>query len=180
MCTILVHIKGDIILDDFKSENGIIDVRVDDRMIHGIVATQWIPQSKSTRGMVVNENVANNDMIRQTLKMSIPTGVNLSVLAPSKAAENFNNGNYVDQRVFVVGKDIADIYQLFKLGVGFKRINLGNVTQNTGATIVLDKTVRITTTEQMMLKEMKDAGVLVTCQFRPSDPIINCTNVLDQ
>ncbi len=179
MCTSWLRRKGDIILDDFKTDNGIIDVRVDDRMIHGIVATQWIPNTKSTRGMVINESVANNDMIRQTLKMSIPTGVNLSVLTPTKAAENFINGNYVQQRVFVVGKDIADIYQLFKLGVEFKRINLGNVTQNTETTIVLDKTVRITASEKAMLKEIRDSGILVTCQFRPTDPIITCTSILD-
>ena len=160
-------------------DNGIIDVRVDDRMIHGIVATQWIPEMRATRGMVVNESVADNDIIRQTLKMSIPTGVNLSVLAPKKAAENFLNGNYVNQKVFVVGKDISDIYELFKLGVKFNRINLGDVTQNSGETTVLDKTVRVSLAEKAMLKEMRDGGVKVTCQFRPSDPIINCTDILD-
>ncbi|MEA5026538.1 MAG: PTS sugar transporter subunit IIB [Erysipelotrichaceae bacterium] len=160
-------------------ESGIIDVRVDDRMIHGIVATQWIPEKKATRGMVVNEGVANNNLIKQTLKMSVPTGVSLSVLAPQKAAENFKNGNYVGQRVFVVGKDIEDIYELFKLGIKFKRINLGNVTQNTGDTIVLDKTVRVNFKEKQMLKEMRDNGITVTCQFRPSDPLIICSSILD-
>lgn len=166
-------------MDEYRQSNGIVDVRVDDRMIHGIVATMWIPEYRSTRAMVVNEAASNSQVLRNTLKMSTPAGVNLSVLAPQKAAENFRNGNYTTQRVFVIGREISDIYQLFKAGVQFARVNLGNVTQNSGETIVLDKTVRVTAEEKQMLKEMRDSGIKITCQFRVDDPIKVCQEILD-
>ncbi|MGX8697256.1 MAG: PTS sugar transporter subunit IIB, partial [Prevotella sp.] len=79
---------------------------------------------------------------------------------------NNNNGNYAGQRVYVCGRFISDIYQLFKAGVKLPRVNLGNVTQNTGEVTVLDNTVRVNAEEKRMLKEMSDAGVPIVAQFR--------------
>ena len=119
-------------MNEYLQSSGIVDVRVDDRMVHGIVATMWIPENHCTRVMVVNEDASNNQVIRSTLKMSVPAGVSLSVLAPEKAAGNIKNGNYADQRVFIVGREIQDVYALYKAGVQFARVNLGNVTRIPG------------------------------------------------
>ena len=146
--------------------NGIIEVRVDDRMVHGIVATMWIPGLNTTRAMVVNEAASNDPMQRNLQRMSIPAGVNMSLLAPAKAAANLNNGNYASQRVYVCGRFISDIYELFKAGVKLPRVNLGNVTQTTGEVTVLDNTVRVNAEEKRMLKEMSDAGIPIVAQFR--------------
>ena len=61
-------------------ETGIIHFRVDDRMLHGIVATQWVPISKATRAMVVDGPASTNDVVRASLKMACPPGVALSVI----------------------------------------------------------------------------------------------------
>ena len=156
-------------MDEFKQPSGILDIRVDDRLVHGIVATSWIPAAKATRAMVVNKRASESDMTRNALKLGTPAGVNLSVLAPEKAIANILNGNYTNQRVFLVGRYIKDIYDLYKGGVKFARVNLGNVTQNVGKTTSLDKTVRVSDEELVMLREMRDAGIKITCQFRTDD-----------
>ena len=156
-------------MDEFKQPSGILDVRVDDRMVHGIVATSWIPAAKATRAMVVNKRASESDMTRNALKLGTPAGVNLSLLAPEKSIANILNGNYTNQRVFLVGRYIKDIYDLYKGGVKFARVNLGNVTQNVGKTTSLDKTVRVSDEELVMLREMRDAGIKITCQFRTDD-----------
>lgn len=156
------------------NSEGIIFVRVDDRMVHGIVATQYIPFHKATRAMVVNEKASKSDIMRTSLKMACPTGVALSVLAPEKAAENLNAGKYKGQRVVVVGKFVSDIYALYKAGVKFDALDLGNCTQNDVADQaslkVLDKTFRVNAEEYAMLKEMKEGGVRVYAQFTVQSP----------
>lgn len=166
-------------MNEYLMDSGIVDVRVDDRMVHGIVATMWIPENHCTRAMVVNAKAVDNQVLRQTLKMACPAGCSLSILAPEKAANNINAGNYKNQRVFVVGRYVKDIYDLWKCGAKFKRVNLGNVTQNTGETTVLDKTVRVNAEEKAMLKEMHDAGIQITCQFLPRDTIKVCDDNLN-
>ena len=41
---------------------GIIHIRIDDRLIHGQVATMWTNNLGATRIMVINDEVANNDL----------------------------------------------------------------------------------------------------------------------
>ena len=68
--------------------NGILHFRVDDRMIHGIVATDWVPAYNATRAMVIDGPASTNDIVRSGLKMACPAGVALSVLAPEKAVRS--------------------------------------------------------------------------------------------
>lgn len=149
--------------------NGILHFRVDDRMIHGIVATDWVPAYNATRAMVIDGPASTNDIVRSGLKMACPAGVALSVLAPEKAVENIKAGKYSAQRVFVVFRYIKTAYEVFKAGVEIPQLNLGNVTQNKGETTTLDKTVRVSDEELAMLREMAAEGVKITARFRFSD-----------
>lgn len=158
---------------------GIVHFRVDDRMIHGLVATAWVPSFKCTRVMaVVDAASSKNDLMRQSLKMACPAGVALSVLDPEKASGNINNGNYAAQRVFVVCRYIEYAYQLFKAGVEMPQLNLGNVTQNKGETTTLDKTVRVSAEEKAMLKEMAEGGVKITVALTPQDTQVDVKDLL--
>lgn len=159
-------------------KNGIIHIRVDDRMLHGIVATDWVPKAGATRAMVIDPAASANDIVRSSLKMACPAGVALSVLNPQKAAENILSGKYSAQRVFVICRYIKWAYTLFKAGVPMEQVNLGNVTQNKGDVTVLDKTVRVSPEEKEMLKEMRDAGIQITARLRPDNPEVDVGNQL--
>lgn len=159
--------------------NGIIHVRVDDRMLHGIVATDWVPKSGATRAMVVDPAASTNDIVRSSLKMACPAGVALSVLDPQKAAANILSGKYSAQRVFVICRYIEWAYSLFEVGVPMEQVNLGNVTQNKGDVTVLDKTVRVSPEEKEMLRKMRDAGVKITARFRPDNAEVDVGKHLD-
>ena len=175
----IIHLHYLLMWKGFFMGKGIVHFRVDDRMLHGIVATAWVPEYKCTRAMVIDPASASNDLMRQSLKMACPAGVALSVLAPDKASENIIAGKYAAQRVFVVCRKIEGAYALFKAGVPMPQLNLGNVTQNTGEVIVLDKTVRVSLSEKAMLKEMADAGVTITVRFTPQDSETNIIDRLD-
>lgn len=158
---------------------GFVHFRVDDRMIHGIVASQWIPNFKSTRAMVVDEAASQSDLMRTSLKMACPAGVALSVLAPEKAASNINAGKYAAQRVFCVFRYIRSAYELFEKGVEIPQLNLGNITMNKGELTALSKTVRITAEEKEMLRKMRDAGTRITVALAVADTEIDVGNLLD-
>lgn len=139
-----------------------------------MVATQWVPEYKATRAMVIDEAASKSDVVRSGLKMACPAGVALSVLRPEKAIANIQTGKYNAQRVVVVFRYIASAYEVFKAGVPIPQLNLGNVTQNKGETTVLDKTVRVSPEEKQMLREMRDAGVKITTPVPPFRPGSGC------
>lgn len=49
---------------------GILHFRVDDRMLHGIVATDWVPAFNANRAMVIDGPASTNDLVRSGLKMA--------------------------------------------------------------------------------------------------------------
>ena len=158
--------------------DGFIGFRVDDRMIHGIVATQWVPQLKATRAMVIDNAASTNEIMRQSMKMACPAGVALSVIDIDKAVANISVQKYASQKVFCVFRSIETAYKLWKAGVEIPALNLGDITQNSGETTVLGKTVRINPEEKKMLKEMNDAGVKITVRFSISDQEVNVADLL--
>lgn len=55
----------------------IIHTRIDDRLIHGQVASMWTNQLGATRIMVVDDKAAFDDMVKTSLKLATPYGVAL-------------------------------------------------------------------------------------------------------
>ena len=53
---------------------GFVGFRVDDRMVHGIVATDWIPSLNATRAMVIDDAASKNDIMKTSIKMATPGG----------------------------------------------------------------------------------------------------------
>ena len=58
---------------------GINNIRIDDRLIHGQVATMWSNKLGVTRLMVVNDNVAKNDLQKQVLRMAVQKRLALTI-----------------------------------------------------------------------------------------------------
>ena len=77
----------------------IIATRIDGRLIHGQVANLWTGKLNITRIMVIDDEVAQNDIEKQGLKLACPPGVKLSILPVQKAAENILAGKYDSQRL---------------------------------------------------------------------------------
>ncbi|EZP94478.1 MULTISPECIES: PTS system mannose/fructose/N-acetylgalactosamine-transporter subunit IIB, partial [Enterococcus] len=107
----------------------IIGVRIDGRLIHGQVANLWATKLNISRIMVVDDEVAQNDIEKSGLKLATPAGVKLSVLPIEKAAKNILAGKYDSQRVLIVARKPDRLLKLIELGVPIKEINVGNMSQ---------------------------------------------------
>ena len=94
----------------------IVNVRIDERLIHGQVATMWTNRLKATRIMVVNDEASSDDIQKAGLKLAIPARVKLSVLSVKKAVANIKIGKYDGQHVFVIFKNPQDVNRF--LGIG--------------------------------------------------------------
>lgn len=51
---------------------GIVHIRVDDRLIHGQVATRWVSHFNANRIMVIDDAVAANDVEKMLLRSAAP------------------------------------------------------------------------------------------------------------
>lgn len=71
---------------------GVCAIRIDERLIHGQVATLWQGAWNCNRIMVIDSKSANDPILKSVLKIACPTGVKLSVLEAEKAAANLVSG----------------------------------------------------------------------------------------
>lgn len=148
---------------------GIIHARVDERLIHGQVATVWTNSLGAQRIMVVNDLAVKDQIQIGALKMAKPVGVKLSILSKRKAVEKIVDGKYDDEKVFLITKNIEDMAYLIDNGVPLKQFNVGNISKKDGAKAI-KKSVALTQADIDVAKRLIEKGVNITAQMIPSEP----------
>ncbi|WP_018652370.1 PTS mannose transporter subunit IIAB [Actinobacillus capsulatus] len=110
--------------------------RIDDRLIHGQVATVWTKESKVKRIIVVNDDVAK-DKVRSTMLKSVaPLGVTAHVVDVAKMIRVYNNPEYADDRVMLLFTNPSDVLSLIEGGVPLTSINVGGISHKEGKQMV--------------------------------------------
>lgn len=150
------------------SELGISHVRLDERLIHGQVATLWLGKMGTTRVMIVDDGVVNDPIAKASLKAAVPGGIKLSILKTVTAAKRLKEGIYQDQKIMLLTKKIQTIFDLIDAGVPIKSFNLGNASSREG-TLQIKKSVFLTEAEIAKILELEKAGVVVTAQMVPME-----------
>ncbi|EAC5411662.1 PTS mannose/fructose/sorbose transporter subunit IIB, partial [Listeria monocytogenes] len=146
-----------------------VHARVDERLIHGQVATVWTNTVGAQRIMVVNDAAVKDQLQIGALKMAKPAGVKLSILSKRKAIEKILAGNYDEEKVFLITKDIADMAALIDGGVPLQSFNVGNISQKEGSRSI-KKSVALTDEDIQTVRRLTDNGVTITAQMIPSEP----------
>lgn len=146
----------------------IIHARVDERLIHGQVATVWTNSLGAQRIMVVNDLVVKDEVQIGALKMAKPAGVKLSILSKAKAVEKILAGNYDDEKVLLITKNIEDMAYLIDNGIPLKAFNVGNISAKEGSRAI-KKSVALTDLDIEQIKRLIDNNINITAQMIPSE-----------
>ncbi len=147
---------------------GIVHIRIDDRLIHGQVAVFWTRRLNVNRIMVIDDEIAVDETRKATLRMVAPAGVNTSILQVEKAAENILSGRYKGQRVLVVVNSPLILERLMQLGLPIKEINVGNLSKREG-TEQIKKSISVSKEEKECFLRLMDLGVVITANMTPEE-----------
>lgn len=110
----------------------IVLARIDDRLIHGQVATIWTKETRCQRIIVCNDDVAKDD-IRKTLLIQVaPPGVKAHVVDVEKAIRVCKNPKYENDRVLLLFTNPRDVLRMIEGGVGIKSVNIGGMSFKNG------------------------------------------------
>lgn len=147
---------------------GIQHVRLDERLIHGQVATLWIGNLGVTRVMIVDDQVVNDPIAKASLQTAVPGGVKLSILKTASAASRLNEGLYKNQKVMIIAKNIQTIFDLIDAGVPIEKFNLGNSSPKED-TKPITKSVFLSESAIERLQQLETQGITVTAQMVPME-----------
>ena len=154
---------------------GFVHIRVDDRLIHGQVATRWATGLKVNRIMIIDDAVAVNETEKSILRMAAPAGVNTSILQFEKALANIKNGNYAGQRVMLVVKSPVILVKMMEAGIDLLPVNIGNMSNRPGTT-QYKKSISMTADEKAAVEKLLQSGIKVTAQMVPDEPDVSIEN----
>ena len=154
---------------------GIVLARIDNRLLHGIVATQWAGRSGAQRIMIIDDGVAGNELTKASMKLARPTGMAISIISEETALINFKSGKYNDHTVFVLAKKPSTLLTLSEAGVKIPELVIGGTVKPTEGdnAIKLSQRAYAWPDDIDNYKKLKAAGTHMYIQYVPADAEIS-------
>lgn len=109
--------------------------RIDFRLIHGQVITKWIKYYPVDTIVIADDMLANDDFMLEIYKMAVPKGIKLKVTTIAKAAEILDS---MDDKVFLLFKDIENCIKVIETGVKLNLLVVGGVPGGPGRVYISD------------------------------------------
>lgn len=152
----------------------IVDARIDDRLVHGQVCSFWIPAYGVDRIVVVDDEVAKDELRKSVLRMACPERCKLSIFDTAKAADKF--ARHIDRgiKVMILCNSPVPILKMAEAGFTVDFVTVGNMSSTDGSTQIA-KTAYATPADLEAFRELAARGVEIYDQLVPSDPRENIT-----
>ncbi|MCD8221347.1 MAG: PTS sugar transporter subunit IIB [Clostridiales bacterium] len=140
--------------------------RVDERLVHGQIMTAWVKRFWIRRIMLIDDEIAQDEFMKQLLAMSAPSGVTVEVRSVADAAENLKVES--SEKTLLLFKEIGGALALIKEGYILKELNIGNI-GSTPSRRAITREVYVSEEEKEMLRKLNAAGVNCYIQKLPQD-----------
>ena len=146
----------------------IVNVRVDERLIHGQIAAYWTTFLSAHRIIVIDDMASGNDIQKMALKMACPSSVKLSIFSVNRAIEKLAEKPYEGENVFIVVKNPKTLRDLHDKGLVLSPVNVGNMSGKHGS-VSVRRTVSVLPPDVENFVYLIDKGVEFYAQMVPSD-----------
>ena len=146
----------------------IVLTRIDNRLVHGQVATQWCGSIGANLILVANDEVAGSKLRQGLMDMAAPSYAAMRYWTIQKTIDTIHKAN-AKQMIFIVCETPTDVLRLVEGGVPIKKVNIGNMhlaegkRQVAGSVAVDDKDVAA-------FAKLRDLGVELEIRRVPSEP----------
>ena len=151
--------------------------RIDDRLIHGQVATQWVADSRANNIYIVDDETAEDEFAVMVCKGLAPLRTEVFVL---KTEDSFDVLKEVaesdDKRGLILVKTPQPLYEMIEHGVPLKKIVVGGMGKRVDRKPFY-KAISASDEEIELLKKMENDGVEVVVQIVPSDKAISVSKL---
>ncbi|MDO5018700.1 MAG: PTS N-acetylgalactosamine transporter subunit IIB [Lagierella massiliensis] len=141
--------------------------RIDNRLIHGQVATQWTNVIGANLILVANDKVASDKMRQGLMDMAAPNGVATRYFTIQKTIDVIHKA--ADrQKIFIICESPQDVLRLVEGGVPIKKVNIGNMHMAEGKRQVA-QVVAVDDLDVEAFKKLRDSGVELEIRKVPTE-----------
>lgn len=152
--------------------------RIDDRLIHGQVATVWAKEAGAQRIIVPSDEVANDEIRKTLVKQAAPPGIKVNIITTEKAIKVYQNPKYANETVFYLFTKPQEVLDLVKGGVPIRSINIGGMQFKDGRTQIT-KAISVFPEDVKAFRELKALGVELDCRVVATDNKVDFEQLLN-
>lgn len=144
----------------------IVLTRIDARLIHGQVATQWCGSVGANLLLVANDEVAGNEMRQGLMNMAAPAYAQTRFFTIEKTCAIISKAS-PQQHIAIICDCPQDVLRLVEGGVPIKKVNIGNMHMAEGKRQVATS-VAVSDDDVACFKKLQDLGVELEIKRVPS------------
>lgn len=115
--------------------SNILLTRIDDRLIHGQVVSQWCTELKPDWMLVVNDEVAGDEMQQELMNMAAPAYAQTRYVTVDEAIYTLAKADE-DQKIMILVANPEDTLKLIEGGIPIKKVNIGNMDMKEGKHLI--------------------------------------------
>ena len=145
----------------------ILLARIDSRLVHGQVGTQWCRAIGANMILAVNDEAAENRLRQELMNMATPAHVSLRCWSIEKTCKDIETISK-RQKVLLICANPQDLLTLMEQGIEIPKVNVGNL--NAGEEKrQLTVSVAVSEADVETLKKIRSMGVEVEFRRVPSE-----------
>lgn len=142
--------------------------RIDTRLLHGQVATNWTPASKANRIIVASDKVASDELRKGLIKQAAPNGVRANVVPIKKLIEAAKDPRFGNTHALILFETPQEALEAIQGGVPITELNVGSMAHSTGKTMV-NNVLSMDKDDVATFEKLRDLGVKFDVRKVPND-----------
>lgn len=144
----------------------IVLARVDDRLIHGEVVVGWIPATRATRLIIVDDELSADPFAKRVLMAMVPSGIRCFVYTVDQGAVHLMKPGVAHERLLVLAKSPVTFRRLIEKGIELKEVNIGGTGIDENRKPFF-KNISLSREEVLAVSQMLELGCDVYYQLVP-------------
>lgn len=153
--------------------------RIDTRLLHGQVSTNWVKAVNPNRILVVSDKVAEDEMRKTLIQQAAPPGVRTHTIPVSKLAEIDKDPRFGATKALLLFETPQDVLQAVEMGVELDKVNIGSMAHSQGKTMITNA-ISVDRDDVETLKELTEHGITFDIRKLPGDSSENLEKLLEK
>ena len=132
--------------------------RIDTRLLHGQVATNWTKATNPNRIIVVSDSVSKDDLRKKLIEQAAPPGVRAHVIPLDKLVQVYNDPRFGDTKALLLFENPQDALEVIEKGVEIPELNIGSMAHSVGK-VQINNVLSVDQADVDTYKKLRDLGV---------------------
>ena len=132
--------------------------RIDTRLLHGQVATNWTKATNPNRIIVVSDLVSKDELRKKLIEQAAPPGVRAHVIPLDKLVQVYNDPRFGDTKALLLFETPQDALAVIEKGVEIPELNIGSMAHSVGK-VQINNVLSLDQEDVEVYKKLRDLGV---------------------